>query len=210
MKILDLTLAISDSMRGVEMEDAKRLGTDGWNAKTLHMYSHSGTHMDAPLHFGVSTSGIDEIELEKCIVDAWLVDITPCADKQLITSEALSDIAHRIKPGQGLLIRSDWSYKHNTLEYRDALPRVSEELATWCVARGIVFIGVEPPSVADVNNIEELTKVHQILLKNGIVIVEGLTNLDKINQDMVKVIALPLKVKGGDGAPARVIAILEE
>lgn len=210
MRIIDLTLAINEDMRGVSLESAKRLREDGWNAKTLHLYSHSGTHMDAPIHFDVSNSGIDELPLEKCMVDAWLVDLTPCSDAELITVASLGDITQRIKPGQGLLIRTDWSHKVDTPAYRDALPRVSEELAQWCADHQLIFIGVEPPSVADVNNLEELTAVHQILLRNGITIVEGLTELDKIDQEVVHVIALPLKIQGGDGAPARVIALLDD
>jgi arylformamidase len=54
---------------------------------------------------------------------------------------------------------------------------------------------------------EEVTKIHEILLGGDIIIVEGLTNLDSVSKGKVKLIALPLKIKGGDGAPARVIAI---
>jgi kynurenine formamidase len=68
------------------------------------------------------------------------------------------------------------------------------------------MIGVEPPSVADVNNLTEVTTIHEILLK-GVVIIEGLSNLEKLQSNCVELIALPLKIKNGDGSPARVIAI---
>jgi kynurenine formamidase len=68
-------------------------------------------------------------------------------------------------------------------------------------------LGVEPPSVADVENKEELTAVHQALLRAEIVIVEGLANLDALQQEEVTFIALPLKLQGGDGSPVRAIAI---
>ena len=77
------------------------------------------------------------------------------------------------------------------------------------VQKSIGILGVEPPSVADVNNLEEVTKIHQILLGGDVIIVEGLCNLDLIEKPKVKLIALPLKVTNGDGAPARVIAIQE-
>jgi kynurenine formamidase len=60
--------------------------------------------------------------------------------------------------------------------------------------------------VADVNNLEELTNIHRILLGGGVIIVEGLTNLDQISSQVVTLAAFPLKIAGGDGAPARVIA----
>ena len=72
------------------------------------------------------------------------------------------------------------------------------------------MLGVEPPSVADVNNLEEVTEIHRILLDGDVIIIEGLTNLRQIRRDQVVLIALPLKVEGGDGAPARVIALEEK
>jgi len=68
-------------------------------------------------------------------------------------------------------------------------------------------LGVEPPSVADVNDKEELISVHQALLGAGIVVVEGLANLEALQQDEVTFIALPLKLEGGDGSPVRAIAV---
>ena len=93
--------------------------------------------------------------------------------------------------------------------YREGLPRISEELAEWCVAKKIKMLGVEAPSVADVNNLPEVTLIQRVLLGGNVVIIEGLTNLDKIQQEKVQLIALPLKIQGGDGSPARVIALEE-
>jgi kynurenine formamidase len=69
------------------------------------------------------------------------------------------------------------------------------------------LLGVEPPSVADVNDREELISVHRVLLRGGVVIVEGLAHLDQIESEMVELTVLPLKVLDGDGAPARAVAI---
>jgi kynurenine formamidase len=75
------------------------------------------------------------------------------------------------------------------------------------VAKKIRMLGVEPPSVADVNNAEELTAVHWVLLKGGVIIVEGLANLDEIHREKVTFMAFPLKVAGGDGSPVRALAL---
>ena len=69
------------------------------------------------------------------------------------------------------------------------------------------MLGVETPAVADINNKEELVTVHQALLRAGIVIVEGLANLDALQQEEVTFVALPLKLEGGDGSPVRAVAI---
>jgi kynurenine formamidase len=72
------------------------------------------------------------------------------------------------------------------------------------------MLGVEPPSVADINDMEELTAIHKILFEGGVIVVEGLANLASLSKPKVTFIALPLKVAGGDGAPARAVAVEED
>ena len=74
-RIIDLTLPLENGLRGVSIEPARTLEKDGWNATTLHLYSHCGTHMDAPTHFGVSDQTIDQIPLDRCMGPAWVVDL---------------------------------------------------------------------------------------------------------------------------------------
>ncbi len=241
-RIIDLTLPLENSLRGMSIEPAKTLEKDGWNATTLHLYSHCGTHMDAPTHFGVSGQTIDRIPLDRCMGPAWVVDPVcrvglappqsvsqeesvgqagpqtrrirvwepdPPYECALIRVADLGQMADKIREGDGLLLRTGWSRRVHEPAYRDELPRVSLELAQWCVARGVRMLGVEPPSVADVNNPEELTAVHKVLLQAGVVIVEGLAHLDQIRREKVTFMAFPLKVAGGDGAPVRALAIEE-
>jgi kynurenine formamidase len=91
--------------------------------------------------------------------------------------------------------------------YRDGLPRVGLDLARWCVEKRVRMLGVEPPSVADVNNLEEVTAIHRTLLGGDVIIVEGLANLKAIEQKRVLLAAIPLKIEGGDGSPCRAFAI---
>jgi kynurenine formamidase len=208
MKFIDLTMPYDENIVGFSSEIARTVAKDGWNARTLHIYSHAGTHMDAPYHFGVTDETIDDIPLNQFIAKkAWLVDLSKIEPKGLIEVKDLGKILKKFKKGDSLLIRTDWSKRLGTPEYRNDLPRISEALAEWCVDNQVQILGVEPPSVADVNNLAEVTKIHHILLRGGILIVEGLTNLDKISKPSVQLIALPLKIKKGDGAPCRVIAI---
>lgn len=206
-RIIDLTVPLEDGLRGVSVESIKTVEADGWNAATLHLYSHCGTHMDAPAHFGVSEQTIDDIPLERLMGPAWVVDLSSVAPRALIGVDAIGAAAERLRAGEGLLLRTDWSRRLRDPSYRNALPRVSRELAQWCVEKGVRLLGVEPPSVADVHNIEEVTAVHSVLLGAGVVIVEGLTNLDQVRKEKVTFMAFPLKVAGGDGAPVRALAI---
>lgn len=207
MRVVDLTLPMTTEMRGVGIATARRLDTDGWNATTLSLYSHSGTHMDAPRHFLPDGRTLDGQDLAVCVGPARVIDVTPTEPKQLLTVEHLGVHAEQIERGDRLLFRTDWHLKHGTPAYRDELPRISLDLARWLVERRVALIGVEPPSVADVNNMAELTEVHQTLFRGDVLIVEGLAYLDRLTSPMVEFVALPLKIVGGDGSPVRAIAI---
>ena len=206
MKIIDLTLTYEEGMRGVAFEDAKSKSVDGWNAKTLHLYSHAGTHMDTPFHFEVSNQTIDEFEVSRFVCDSWVIPIDAQAEQKIKLKDvgAYSDL---INKGDGVILKTGWSAYVNEDKYREQLPGIHESLAHWFVGKGINMLAVEPPSIADVTDMEEVTKIHEILLGGDILIVEGLTNLDALSMEKVKLIALPLKIRRGDGAPARVIAI---
>lgn len=206
-RVIDLSLPISNAMRGIEIRPNKSIEVDGWNATTLSMYSHAGTHMDAPKHFVSEGASLDHQDLSVCIGRAKLVDLTPTEPRRLITVDDVLQAIGPVKAGDRLIFRTDWSKRFGTAAYRDELPRISIELARWLVEHRVALIGVEPPSVADVNNMQELTEVHQTLFRGGITIVEGLSNLDRLSQTEFEFIALPLHVVDGDGCPVRAVAI---
>ena len=207
-RIIDLTLTLRPGMRGFECEPKYRIERDGWNASTFHLYSHCGTHMDAQLHFAAGPETIDQHTPERCMGPAWVVNLAGIAPKALIQVSDLGPVATEFRVGDSLLLRTDWSrHVDDPALYRDGLPRISEALARWCVEKGVKILGVQPPSVADVNNKPEVTLIHQILLGGKVVIVEGLTQLEQLRERRLFFVALPLKPLGGDGCPCRAIAI---
>jgi len=207
-EIIDLTINLSNDIKGVEISQARTLVEDGWNASWYKIYSHVGTHMDAPFHFEVSDVTIDQIPVGRFITPAWIVDATDTGPQGMIELRHLGVLLAEFNPGESLIIKTGWSSKLGTDEYRDELPRISVEFAEWCVENQVNILAVEPPSVADVNDLPEVTMIHEILLGGNVIIVEGLTNLDQISKAKVTLIAMPLKIKNGDGAPARVVAII--
>jgi arylformamidase len=206
-RIIDLTLTLRPGMRGVSCEPKFNFREHGWNAQTLHLYSHCGTHIDAPTHSEAGDRTIDEVPLEQCMGSAWLVKLDGIAPRTIITVADLGGIATRFTPGDSLILRTGWSAFVDEAKWRDELPRVGLELARWCVQHHVKLLGVEPPSVADVNHLPELIEIHQTLLGGGVLIVEGLTNLKAILQEKVFFAALPLKPLRGDGSPVRAFAI---
>jgi kynurenine formamidase len=206
-RIIDLSLPINNDLRGAEVATKKTITEHGWNATTLTLYSHCGTHMDAPRHFIDGGTPLDGLSLDACCGPAKVLDLTPVQPRELLGVDRLAPWAGTIGPGDRLLLRTDWHRQAGTDAYRNELPRVSIELARWLVDKRIALLGVEPPSVADVNNRAELTEVHQMLLGANVTIVEGLAHLDEIRCEEVEFVALPLKITGGDGSPVRAIAI---
>jgi len=190
------------------VEPKYTVARDGWNASTWQIYSHAGTHMDAQIHFAAGEETIEQHTLERCMGNAWVVPLSPCLPQALLTVAHLGAIAAKFAPGDSLLLHTGWSaHVNDTSLYRDRMPRISEELAYWCVERRVKLLGVEPPSIADVNNLDEVTRIHRILLEGGVTIVEGLTNLDRLRESYVYFYALPLRLAGGDGSPVRAFAI---
>jgi kynurenine formamidase len=194
-------------MQGVEYEDQSTFASKGWHTRLLHLHSHAGTHLDAPSHFLENGLSLEGVALEKCIGLAWVIDLTFLQPRELITVEHLTPYAERVTRGARLLLKTGWSSHADMPDYRTHFPRVSLSLAQWFAQRGIFLLGVETPAVASMDHREELISVHQALLRAEIVIVEGLTNLDALSTDQVTFIALPLKLKDGDGSPVRAVAI---
>ena len=205
--IIDLTQTLSHGMRGVEIHPHTRIANEGYNTTNLHLYSHAGTHMDAPLHFLDGGATIDQWPLAQCIGPAIVIDLSFKAPDSLISVADLGVAAAKIGQGSRVLLRTDWD-DHATLpDYRTHFPRISRELASWLVEQGVWLVGVQTPSVASLADREELRDVHQILLRSGVVIVECLMNLREL-PEQVTFIALPLKVDGGDGSPVRAVALI--
>ena len=209
MKVVDLSLTLNETLRGVQFEPKYNVERDGWNAQTLHLYSHCATHMDAPVHFNAGPQTIDQIPLESCIGKAWIVELRHLPPKALISVDDLGELSAKVSAGDGLLLRTGWSrHVEDPQYYRDNFQGISPSLAQWMVRKEIRVVGVEAPSVADVNNLPLVTEVHQILFRGNVIIVEGLTNLDALPGESCTFGAFPLKVAGGDGAPCRAFAIV--
>ena len=152
-RLIDLTLPLTPGQRGVAMEPKFTVARDGWNAATWHLYSHAGTHMDSQVHFAAGPETIDTKPLSLCLGLAWLVNLTLIAPRTLITVAHLGPVGDHFIDGESILLRTDW-HRHASrpVLYRDGLPRLSDELAAWCVAPCVKILGIEPPCIAEAKN----------------------------------------------------------
>lgn len=207
-RVIDLTLTAYHGMRGVAISPNTSTANEGYNTTNLQLYSHAGTHADAPRHFLDEGMTLESVDPNKCVGPALVIDVSHKEADSLITVADLGERAGEIGPGSRVLLASGWDAHAELPDYRTSFPRISRELAGWLVGRGVWLVGVETPSVAALHDRAELTDVHQALLRGEVVIVECLTNLTRL-PPRVFFIALPLKIQGGDGSPVRAVALIE-
>ena len=207
-QVIDLTLTHYHGMRGVEIHPNTSTAKEGFNTTNLMLYSHAGTHMDAPRHFLDDGRTIDHLDLNKCIGPALVIDLSHKKPNSFLAVQDLASHGEKIGPGTRLLLRTDWDLHAELPDYRTSFPRISVELAEWLVRQGVWLVGMEMPSVASLQDKEELTAVHRTLLRGEVVIIECLANLRMLPEEVIFV-ALPLKIENGDGSPIRAIALVE-
>jgi kynurenine formamidase len=197
-----------------------------YSAKTFSAPEHGGTHIDAPIHFAKDGRTVDQIPLDKLIGPAIVIDVSNEAlansDYQVSIQDFLDwessngQIPERVII---LLYTGYGRYWPNRLKYlgtakkgKDALtdlhfPGLHPDAAKWLVEnRKINAIGLDTQSI-DYGK-SELFKTHRILSINDIPFFENIANLDKVPSTGALVIALPMKIEGGSGAPLRLVAII--
>lgn len=178
------------------MQDMER--GDSANVSMLSLGSHTGTHMDAPLHFVRTGLGLDEMPLSAVIGLARVVEIQ---DPESIKEQEL--VAHDIHRDERILFKTRNSTRcWQTDEFLEDFIYISQEAARYLVACGIQTVGVDYLSVGGFKR--DGPETHHALLESGVWIIEGL-NLAGLAPGPYDLICLPLRVERSDGAPARAI-----
>jgi arylformamidase len=168
------------------------------------MGAHTGTHVDAPAHFIAGGPGVDGIDLNALVGPALVVHV-PEADA--ISTSALEELP--IPPGtERVLFRTRNSHRWASggHEFWEDFVGITEDGARWLAEHAVRLVGVDSLSVGP---FADPVPAHLVLLRAGIVIVEGL-NLSGVAPAMYRLVCLPLKIVDADGAPARVILIDEQ
>jgi len=218
-KVIDLSLPIdtatmSPPSQAKKVEISYSYRTPGWwQASLITLSSHTATHVDSPLHVVKGAPKIGEIGLEKLIGDAIILDLTHKEPNTAITSKDLEKFDKKVRPNDIIILRTDWTDKKwGTDEYWNESPYLSEDGAKWLVTRKPKAVGVdffEEYSARLKDFKPDDFVVHKIILGAGIIIIEHLTNLNKVSKERVKLYVLPLKLMISEAAPARAIAIEE-
>ena len=236
-QIIDLTHTFSDetvywvTAKEFHLEEVANGDTDKgffYAANNFETAEHGGTHLDAPIHFSKGKLSVEEIPLEKLVGPAIKIDVSKEVSDNydyLITIQNI--LAWEKKNGQipneSMVLLETGHSKHypDKLKYlgtaqrgTDAIkllhfPGLSPKAAQWLVDnRKINSIGIDTPSI-DYGQ-SEYFKSHVILLSENIPIFENIANLNKLPSKGFEVMALPMKIKDGSGAPLRIIALINK
>lgn len=217
-RIVDLTLPIEEGMQTfpmywhpfVEITQLGRHGVENRETRKLVLGTHTGTHIDAPRHFVPDGITVDHIPLEQLIGPATVVNLTSFGAGSKVGLRDLKRILAG-RPVDRVLLRFDWDRYLGTMDYYNNSPYLTESAAKWLVDQGCRLLGMDtamPDSSKNGRNAPKDSPNHKIFLSNNVILLEYLVNLVSLDRSIVYLIVAPLKIRNGDGAPARVCAIL--
>lgn len=207
--IIDITVPLTTEMpiwpgcKGIRITQIKCMDKgDPYNLSRFDFNLHTGTHVDAPLHFLQNGTTVEKLSLDVLVGPCYVAHLPNATD---ITACNLNDL--NLPSGiERLLLRTRnselWAAK--STEFKKDFIAITHDAAQWIVDKGIRLIGVDYLSV---QRFYDDSRTHQILLGADVIALEGL-NLSEVKPAFYELVCLPLKLVGAEGAPAR--AILRE
>src|SRR5436190_7974342 len=221
------TLYWPNSPGGFELKELAYGKTSGgyfYSSYSFCAPEHGGTHLDAPIHFAAGGRAVDQIPVRQLMARAAVIDVSAKTENNADYRLAVSDVADwetrngPIEPGTIVLLRTGWGSRYpdrkkyfgdDTPGATDKLhfPSYGEDAARYLVSnRRVAALGIDTASI-DYGQSKDFI-VHQIAMGAGVPGLENVANLDRLPERGAWVIALPMKIQGGSGAPLRVVAVI--
>jgi kynurenine formamidase len=222
-RVVDLTHAYDsdfptfDSKPGILYEVDKNFDPDGYHLFKLTIFEHTGTHIDAPLHFAEGGASVDELPVENLIAPLCIVDISARAAEDPNVMVEPADIeawisAHgEIPAGACVAMNSGWTARIGDPSWRNlpdgtlAFPGFSKAATDLLAEAGAASIGVDTLSLDPGNSAD--FAVHHSWLPSGRFGIEGLAHLDQLPAAGATIFIGAPKHRGGTGGPARILAM---
>ena len=187
-------------------ESFATLRNNGVNLTRITMGSHTGTHIDAPRHYIESGISIDQIPATKLIGEAYVADLTKIPIGGGISRQNLLELKTNIAPDLILVCYTGCSEHWTDQSIWKNYTFLTQDAADYLVSKKVRAVGIDFLSVEKFNAPQPVT--HKSLLGHGIFIIESLSkSLKQFAGQKILMVCMPIKVEGGDGAPARVMAI---
>ncbi|MEA4906416.1 MAG: cyclase family protein [Chloroflexi bacterium] len=208
-KIYDVTVTITPELPtwpgdpGVVLERVNKI-EEGANANVSHLDIgvHTGTHVDAPVHFLPGEKGIESLDLEVLIGPALVVEIPEDAGQLTADVLAASGLDGDVKRVL-FKTRNSRYWQEQSKEFHTDFIGITADGAEFLVKQGVKLVGIDYLSVAPY---KKSRPTHEILLRAGVIALEGV-DLSQVSPGTYQLYCLPLKLGGSDGAPARVVLL---
>ena len=211
MKVSDVTQTLAPGIAawsgepGPEVTPLGRIARgDSANVSQLGLGDHTGTHVDPPIHFIEGGGTVDDLPLEALLGPCLVLEYSGDGN---IDGEWLS--RQRVPAGTERILfktRNSELWRDITHPFTRDFTAVSASAARWCVEHGMRLVGVDYLSIEPQGPEKEGYPTHHTLLAKRVVIIEGL-DLRGVGPGAYELVCAPLKIAGGDGAPARVFLI---
>ncbi len=202
---IDISLPLAPAMVSwptdppFEMTSFKTLDEGSSNVSVVTTGTHTGTHVDPPLHFIRNGKGVDEIALDKLIGDCVVVSNESI---QVINESTVVELLDPLpEPPRRVLFKTRSSSLWEAGQFSEDYVWLDESGVLELLGRGVELVGVDYLSVGPPHDGGE---VHRLLLEAGVVVVEGL-DLRRAEPGTYELICLPLRIEHGDGSPARAV-----
>jgi arylformamidase len=211
MNIVDLSHTISPDMTvypGTEppvFSTACTIEGMGFMEKKITLYSHTGTHMDAPSHIIPGAKTLDQMPPDRFVGKGAVVDLRVNRGS-IIDIELLKPHQGRIERSEFLLLHTGWGDLWGEEAYLSGYPVLSHDAATWLAGFTLKGIGADTISADEAQSLT--FPIHTLFLKRDIVIIENLTNLNALPDKEFLFSCFPLKMEKADGSPVRAVALV--
>jgi kynurenine formamidase len=214
MKMIDLTHTIQEDMPVYPGTQKPKLEVPfsyeewGFKETRLDMFSHTGTHMDAPAHLYEHRTSLDAMPIDQFMGAGLVIDCSDLEEGQQITMGYINKVEEKAKQAEFILFYTGWDKYWGMDQYYGNYPYITEEVADYLIQSGKKGVGLDVISIDSISD-SNLTTHKKLFSAHEIVIIENLTNLSQLGQELFTFCALPLKFMNADGAPVRAIGILQ-
>ncbi|MEX2519849.1 MAG: cyclase family protein [Paracoccaceae bacterium] len=220
-RIVDLSVSIEPHFRwpmerGLKGDFAKG---DQFQVTLLSLVVHGYTHIDSMRHILADGATTSATPLETTCGDAAIIDISHIEPNTEITREHVAAAGGHVREGDIVLLKTRWDEKRSlhTREFWTDSPYLSRGACEWLLEKKIRAMAPDFPQDYPIRLLLDgvtapLTDFvsHDVLLRNGVILIEYVCNFGALKGDRTTLYALPLKLPDSDGCPARVIAIEED
>jgi kynurenine formamidase len=183
-----------------------RVEEDGYAMSEYRLLNHIGTHVDAPSHQIAGGDTLDDLPLDRLVTDAVTIDVSR-RDPGSIGRVEFEPHLEKIRAGDLVFLHSGNARNWGTEAYWTGWSYPDAEAARALIERGISGIGFDGPSADPVDT--TTFDLHRVWLGAGRIIIENATNLDQL-PERAQIVVAPLKVRGANGGPARIFALLPD